>query len=264
MRFRERKLRIDVPEDSILPGRLDTLVRRDGRRLDEARPTTITPGFQEYAEGSALIEVGNTRVLCAASLEERVPGFLRGQGKGWVTAEYSMLPRSTNTRTPRDRDAGRISGRSQEIQRLIGRSLRAVTDLESLGERTVYLDCDVLQADGGTRTASITGAYVALHQALKMLVTHRVLPRIPLRDMVAAVSVGILDGELLLDLCYEEDFRAQVDFNLVLTRGGALVEMQGATEGEPFSRDLVSDVVELAYRGMQPMFQSQQEAIRQL
>ena len=240
------------------------MVRGDGRRWDEARPTTITPGFQRYAEGSALIEVGNTRVLCAASLEERVPAFLRGQGKGWVTAEYSMLPRSTNTRTSRDRDAGRINGRSQEIQRLIGRSLRAVTDLESLGERTVYLDCDVLQADGGTRTASITGAYVALHQALKVLVTHQVLPRIPLRDMVAAVSVGILNGDLLLDLCYEEDFRAQVDFNLALTKAGELVELQGATEGAPFARDRVSDVVELAYQGVQPLFTAQQEAIRRL
>jgi ribonuclease PH len=240
------------------------LVRADGRRLDEARSTIITPGYQQFAEGSALIEVGHTSVLCAASLEERVPGFLRGQGKGWVTAEYAMLPRSTLSRTPRDRDAGRISGRSQEIQRLIGRALRAVTDLDALGERTVHLDCDVLQADGGTRTAAITGAYVALYQALKMLVKHRLLPRVPLREAVAAVSIGLLDGQLMLDLCYEEDFRAQVDFNLVLTKSGELVELQGATEAAPFSRHRVAEVLEMAVQGMGPLFSAQQEAIRSL
>ena len=186
--------------------------RPDGRAWDENRPITITPGYQKYAEGSALIEMGTTKVLCAASLEERVPGFLRGQGKGWVTAEYSMLPRATNTRTTRERESGRPSGRSQEIQRLIGRSLRAVTDLDALGERTVQIDCDVIQADGGTRTAAITGAYVALHQALQMLVKNRILTKLPLLCPVAAVSVGILNGQLLLDLCYEEDFVADVDF----------------------------------------------------
>ena len=240
------------------------MLRTDGRSWDEARPTTITPDYQEFAEGSAMIEVGRTRVLCAASLEERVPPFLRGQGKGWVTAEYSMLPRATTTRTPRDRDTGRISGRSQEIQRLIGRSLRAVTDLEALGERTVQVDCDVLQADGGTRTAAITGSYVALYQALKMLVDQRLLPKVPLRDAVAAISIGLLDGQLMLDLCYEEDYRAQVDFNLVLTQGGELVELQGATEAAPFSRHCVPEVLELAARGMAPLFAAQQEAISKL
>ena len=240
------------------------MVRVDGRRWDEARPTRITPGYQKFAEGSALIEVGNTRVLCAVSLEERVPPFLRGQGKGWVTAEYSMLPRSTTTRTPRDRDTGRINGRSQEIQRLIGRALRAVTDLEALGERTVQVDCDVLQADGGTRTAAITGAYVAVYEALKMLVNNRVLPRLPLRVPVAAISVGLIDGQLMLDLSYEEDFRAQVDFNLALTQKGELVELQGATEGEPFSPDCVAEVLDLASRGVEQLFIAQQEAISKL
>ena len=240
------------------------LIRSDGRRWDEPRRITITPGYQQFAEGSALIETGLTKVLCAASLDERVPAFLRGQGQGWVTAEYNMLPRSTNTRTPRDRDTGRISGRSQEIQRLIGRSLRAVTDLEALGERTVQIDCDVIQADGGTRTAAITGAYVALYQALKMLVDNRILRRVPLRSAVAAVSVGLVDDALLLDLCYREDFGAQVDFNAVMTDRGELVELQGATEAAPFPRQRVDEVLALAARGMEPLFAAQRQAIRQL
>ena len=238
------------------------MVRVDGRQWDESRPITITLNYQKFAEGSAMIEMGNTKVLCAVSLEERVPPFLRGQGKGWVTAEYAMLPRSTNTRTSRDRDAGRINGRSQEIQRLIGRSLRAVTDLEALGERTVTVDCDVIQADGGTRTAAITGSYVALHQALKMLVDNRILPKLPIRDAVAAISVGLIDDELLLDLCYEEDFRADVDFNLVLTKSGEMVELQGATEAAPFPRQRVVDVLDLAASGMEVLFKAQQEALR--
>ncbi len=236
--------------------------RPDGRAWDQHRPTTITPGYQKYAEGSALIEMGATKVLCAASLEERVPAFLRGQGKGWVTAEYSMLPRSTNTRTAREREAGRPSGRSQEIQRLIGRSLRAVTHLEALGERTVQIDCDVIQADGGTRTAAITGAYVALHQALQMLVKDRVLTQLPLLCPVAAISVGILNGQLLLDLCYEEDFSADVDFNVVLTAQGGLVELQGATESQPFHRKQVEEVLSLASRGMEPLFRIQRDAAK--
>ena len=239
-------------------------LRTDGRRWDQPRPTTIVTGYQRHAEGSALIDMGATRVLCSASLEERVPGFLRGQGKGWVTAEYSMLPRATNTRTPREREAGRASGRSQEIQRLIGRSLRAVTDLERLGERTVQIDCDVLQADGGTRTAAITGSYVALYQALDMLVKQRVLSRLPLICPVAAVSVGIVRERLLLDLCYEEDFSAEVDFNVVLTSKGGLVELQGATEADPFPRRQVQEVLALAYRGLEPIFQIQREATRAL
>ena len=240
------------------------MTRSDGRRWDEPRRVTITPGYQRFAEGSALIETGLTTVLCAASLEERVPPFLRGQGRGWVTAEYNMLPRATNTRTPRDRDGGGISGRSQEIQRLIGRSLRAVTDLEALGERTVTIDCDVIQADGGTRTAAITGAYVALYQSLKMLVDNRVLRAIPLRGAVAAVSVGLLDNGLLLDLCYREDFNAQVDFNVVLTDRGELVELQGATEAAPFPRQRVDEVLALAARGLEPLFAAQRQAVRQL
>ncbi len=240
------------------------MVRPDGRSWDQARNTVIIPGYQKFAEGSALIEVGNTRVLCSASLEERVPAFLRGQGKGWVTAEYAMLPRSTNTRTPRERDSGRIGGRSQEIQRLIGRALRAAVDLEALGERTVYIDCDVLQADGGTRTAAITGSYVALYQALDMLVKHRVLPKVPSRRAVAAISVGLVKGGLMLDLCYEEDFQAQADFNVVLTDRGELVELQGAAEAEPFPRQRVNEVLALAGRGVEPLFRVQQEALSQL
>ena len=236
--------------------------RPDGRRWDEPRPIKITTGVQKFAEGSALIEVGSTKVLCAASLEERVPGFLRGQGKGWVTAEYDMLPRSTTTRSGRDRDSGRISGRSQEIQRLIGRSLRAATDLEAFGERTVTIDCDVLMADGGTRTAAITGGYVALCLAMKTLVLHRLLPRVPLLRPVAATSVGILNGELILDLCYEEDFLAQADFNVVSTEEGEVVEIQGATEADPFPRHRVEEVLALALRGMESLFAAQREALR--
>ena len=239
-------------------------VRNDERSWDEARPTNITVGYQKFAEGSALIEMGATRVLCSASLDERVPAFLRGQGKGWVTAEYSMLPRATNTRPSRERDSGHVSGRSQEIQRLIGRSLRAVTDLEALGERTVQIDCDVIQADGGTRTAAITGAYVALFQALDMLVKQRILPQSPLVCPVAAISVGILGGNLLLDLCYDEDFAAEVDFNVVLTADGGLVELQGATEARPFQRQQVAEVIALVYRGLEPIFRVQQEAIGSL
>jgi len=250
--------------NSLISGGESILVRADGRRWDESRPANITLNHQKFAEGSALIEVGDTKVLCAVSLEERVPAFLRGQGKGWVTAEYAMLPRATNTRTARDRDAGRINGRSQEIQRLIGRSLRAVTDLEALGERTVQVDCDVIQADGGTRTAAITGAYVALHQALQMLVDNRILPKLPIRDAVAAISVGIIDGELMLDLCYEEDFRADVDFNLVLTKSGDMVELQGATEAAPFPRQRVVEVLDLAAGGMEVLFKAQQEALSNL
>ena len=238
--------------------------RHDGRQWDEPRPISINPGYQRFAEGSALIETGLTKVLCAASLEERVPPFLRGQGQGWVTAEYNMLPRATNTRTPRERDTGRISGRSQEIQRLIGRSLRAITDLKALGERTVQIDCDVIQADGGTRTAAITGAYVALYQALKVLVDSRAVRRIPLHSAVAAVSVGLVKDGLLLDLCYREDFDAQVDFNVVMTDRGELVELQGATEGSPFPRQRVDEILALSARGMEPLFAAQRRAIRQL
>ncbi len=235
--------------------------RIDGRRTDQIRPTTITPGYQSFAEGSALIEMGRTKVICSASVEERVPPWLRGRRRGWVTAEYSMLPRSTLTRTARE-SAGRVKGRHQEIQRLIGRSLRPVVDMEALGERMVVVDCDVLQADGGTRTAAITGAYVALHIAFAGLQKNGALKRIPLRDSVAAVSVGIVDGGLLLDLCYEEDFRADVDFNVAMTGSGDLVEIQASAEGDPFSPTIAAEAIALAHKGIQTLMEIQKEAIQ--
>src|SRR5881409_2536222 len=199
--------------------------RSDNRAPDQMRPVSIIPNYINTAEGSVLIELGNTRVICTASVEETVPAFLRNTGKGWISSEYAMLPRSTLTRTPREVNRGRPSGRTHEIQRLIGRSLRAVTDMERLGERTIWLDCDVIQADGGTRTASITGAFVALGLALEKLVQAGTLPAVPLRDFVAAVSVGMVEGEILLDLAYEEDSRADVDMNFVMTAGYKLVEV---------------------------------------
>ena len=235
--------------------------RADGRRWNEPRPVTITAGYQAFAEGSAMIEMGLTKVLCSATVEERVPPFLRGEGKGWVTAEYCMLPRSTGVRTPRE-TVGQTRGRSQEIQRLIGRCLRGVTDLMALQERTVTLDCDVIQADGGTRTAAITGAYVALYQALLGLVRARVLKDVPLNCAVAAMSAGMVDGEPLLDLSYGEDVRAQVDFNVAMTDNGHLVEIQGAAEGDPFSRETVSRLIDLSAEGMVPLFDAQRDAIR--
>ncbi len=243
-----------------MPAESDVL-RVDGRRWDEPRKTRITSGYQAFAEGSVLIEMGMTKVICAASLEERVPGFLRGKGEGWVTAEYGMLPRSTTTRSTRE-GAGEIRGRSMEIQRLIGRSLRAVTDRKALGERTVILDCDVVQADGGTRTAAVTGAYVALYQALLELVKNRLIPEVPLRGAVAAMSVGIVAGKPLLDLSYEEDFRAQADFNVVMTDKEEMVEIQGAAEGEPFSKETLPEIVALAQKGMDYLFELQRQAIQ--
>ncbi len=235
--------------------------RADGRAWDELRPIQITPGFQSFAEGSALIELGKTRVLCSVSVEERVPGFLRGEGSGWITAEYAMLPRATVTRTPRDSSLGRVAGRSQEIQRLIGRSLRAVTDLTALGERTLIVDCDVLQADGGTRTAAITGAYVALHQAMQTLANMGVISSIPLKSAVAATSVGIVHSDRLLDLCYDEDSRAEVDFNVVMTSKGEFVEVQGTAEVKPFSRETIDSLLSLAEKGITELFQIQQAAL---
>ena len=235
--------------------------RADGRAWDELRPIQITPGFQSFAEGSALIELGKTQVLCSVSVEERVPAFLRGGGSGWITAEYAMLPRSTVTRTPRDSSLGRIAGRSQEIQRLIGRSLRAVTDLTALGERTLIVDCDVLQADGGTRTAAITGAYVALHQAMQTLANMGVISSIPLKSAVAATSVGIVHSYRLLDLCYDEDCKAEVDFNVVMTSKGEFVEVQGTAEAKPFSRETIDSLLSLAEKGIKQLFQIQQDAL---
>lgn len=235
--------------------------RADGRAYDEMRPIRITPGYQSFAEGSALIEIGKTRVLCSVSVEERVPAFLRGGGSGWITAEYAMLPRSTVTRTPRDSAMGRIGGRNQEIQRLIGRSLRAVTDLAALGERTLVVDCDVLQADGGTRTAAITGAYVALYQAIQTLANMGIISSIPLKTAVAATSVGIVHGYMMLDLCYDEDCNAAVDFNVAMTGKGEFVEIQGTAEAKPFSKETVDLLLSLAEKGIKQLFKIQEEAL---
>jgi len=235
--------------------------RVDGRAWDELRPVKITTGFQSFAEGSALIELGKTRVLCSVSVEERVPNFLKGSSSGWVTAEYAMLPRSTVTRTPRDSSLGRVTGRNQEVQRLIGRSLRGVTDLSELGERTLIVDCDVLQADGGTRTAAITSAYVALYQALQTLANMGIISSIPLRTAVAATSVGIFHNYKLLDLCYDEDCKAQVDFNVAMTSKSEFVEVQGSAEGKPFSKETIDSLLQLAEKGIKQLFEVQQAAL---
>jgi len=235
--------------------------RADGRAWDELRPIRIIPEFQSFAEGSALIELGKTRVLCSVSVADRVPAFLKGEGSGWITAEYAMLPRATVSRTPRDSSLGRVAGRSQEIQRLIGRSLRAVTDLTALGERTLIIDCDVIQADGGTRTAAITGSYVALHQALQTLAYMGVLSTIPLKSAVAATSVGIVHSYQLLDLCYDEDCNAEVDFNVVMTSQGKFVEVQGTAEGKPFTKETIDSLLSLAEKGIKQLFEAQQAAL---
>jgi ribonuclease PH len=235
--------------------------RADGRAFNELRPVKITPDLQSFAEGSALIELGKTRVLCSVSLEEKVPHFLRDKGTGWITAEYGMLPRATVTRSPREAALGKVAGRSQEIQRLIGRSLRAVTDLTNLGERTLIVDCDVLQADGGTRTAAITGAYVALHQALKNLANMGIIGSIPLLSAVAATSVGIIHDHQALDLCYDEDCNAAVDFNVVMTSRREFVELQGTAEGKPFSRETIDSLIALAEKGINQLFEVQQAAL---
>src|SRR6201984_65472 len=239
-------------------------MRLDQRLPAQMRPVKVTTDYLLTAEGSALIEVGNTRVLCAASIENTVPPFLRGSGKGWVTAEYAMLPRATVTRTPREVTKGRQSGRTHEIQRLIGRSLRAVVDLAKLGERTIWIDCDVIQADGGTRTASITGAFVALGLALEKLVEAETLPSVPLKDFVAAVSVGIVDGEVLLDLCYEEDSRADVDMNFVMTAGGKMVELQATAEHQVFDDAQLAKMIAYARQGVQALIAKQQAVLSAL
>jgi ribonuclease PH len=232
-------------------------MRVDGRQHDELRPITITPHVNKYAEGSALIAMGDTQVLCTASVEQAVPAFLRDKGEGWVTAEYAMLPRATATRSAREAARGRLGGRTQEIQRLIGRSLRAVVDFVQLGERTVWLDCDVLQADGGTRTAAVTGAYVALHLALQRLVEQQVLPEMPLKDCVAAVSVGILGGVPYLDLNYQEDSTSEVDMNVVMTGSGALVEIQGTAERQPFTEARLVQMLALTRQGIDQLIAAQ-------
>jgi ribonuclease PH len=234
-------------------------MRTDNRKADQPRPLEILTGVLKTAEGSALIKVGNTHVLCTASVEDTVPPFLRNSGKGWVTAEYSMLPRATAKRTPREVTKGRPSGRTHEIQRLIGRSMRAVVDVNALGERTVVMDCDVLQADGGTRTASITGAFVALALALRQMVEFGVLRKIPLRDYVAATSVGIVRGTAMLDLCYEEDSQADVDMNVVMTGSGKFIEVQATAEHVPFDDGQMSQLTELARGGIQQLVEAQRK-----
>jgi ribonuclease PH len=239
------------------------MARSDGRAPDQMRPVRLTPDFIPTAEGSVLIEVGHTRVVATASIEDSVPLFLRGSGRGWVTSEYAMLPRATEQRTPRESSRGRPSGRTLEIQRLIGRSLRAVTDTVALGERTIWIDCDVLQADGGTRTASITGGFAALALACQRLVAAGILRSVPLTDSVAATSVGIVDDTALLDLCYDEDSRAQVDMNVVMTGGGRLVEIQATGEGRSFSREELDRLLALAGRGIDRLT-AQQQALLQM
>ena len=235
--------------------------RSQNRLAQQLRPLTLTRHYTCHAEGSVLVEFGQTKVLCTASVEERVPGFLKGKGQGWVTAEYGMLPRSTNTRTDREAARGKQSGRTQEIQRLIGRSLRAVVDLAALGERTVTLDCDVLQADGGTRCASITGAAVALHDALSGLVSKGVLTAHPMRELVAAVSVGIVAGMPVLDLDYSEDSACDTDMNVVMTANGGIIEVQGTAEGAPFSRAELDALLALAEQGIGDIVQAQKSAL---
>jgi ribonuclease PH len=238
--------------------------RIDGRGYDELRPVKITLGYQSFAEGSVLIEMGKTKVICAVSVEEKVPPFLKGSGTGWVTAEYAMLPRSTNIRTQRESSAGKISGRSQEIQRLIGRSLRGIAELSELGERSLLVDCDVLQADGGTRTAAITGSYVALYHAMHTLANMGIISSIPLKYGVAAISVGVVNNNILLDLCYDEDSKAQADFNIVMTSKGEFVEVQGTAEGKPYSKSTFDSVLSLAEKGIKQLFEVQQEAIEKI
>lgn len=238
------------------------MIRKDGRANSELRPVKITTGFQPYAEGSALITLGDTKVVCAVSLEDRVPAFLKGQGRGWITAEYGMLPRSTNTRITREDSLK--GGRTREIQRLIGRSLRAVVDLDVLGERMLMVDCDVIQADGGTRTAAITGSYVALVQALNTLKAKEIISSNPIKCAVAATSVGVVAGEELLDLCYDEDSWAEVDFNVVMTGEGKFVEVQGTAEENPFTKKTIDTLVAMAEKGIKHLFTVQQAAVDSL
>jgi ribonuclease PH len=240
------------------------IFRSDNRNPEQMRPINIIPDYIATAEGSALIEIGNTRVICTATIEEVVPTFLKGMGKGWVTAEYSMLPRSTLTRTPRESARGRISGRTHEIQRLIGRALRGVVDLTQLGERTITLDCDVIQADGGTRTASITGGFVALGLALEKLVEAGTLTSAPIRDFVAAISVGIVDGSIFLDLCYEEDSRAEVDLNFVMTGSHKIVEIQATAEQHPFDETQLKKMMEYATTGIDALIARQRALLQKL
>lgn len=237
-------------------------MRPDGRKNDELRNVTVKRDFIKTAEGSVLIEMGNTRVICTASIEDKVPPFLRDQKKGWITAEYGMLPRATSTRTMRESTSGRVGGRTHEIQRLIGRSLRSVVDLGLLGERTVWIDCDVIQADGGTRTASITGAFIALSDAIYHAQRNGLIDKNPIKDYLAAISVGIINGEPRLDLCYAEDSVADVDMNVVMTGNGKIVEIQGTAESEPFSKDTLNVLITLAEKGIGYLIKLQQEILK--
>jgi len=236
-------------------------MRGDGRKFDKLRPVNIVPYYLKYAEGSALIELGDTRIICGASIEEGVPSFLKNSGQGWITAEYGMLPRSTGMRMVREATRGRTSGRTQEIQRIIGRSLRAVVDLKELGERTLWIDCDVIQADGGTRTASVTGGFTALVLALQKLYHEGLIPSIPVKDYVAAVSVGIVGGEMLLDLTYEEDSIAEVDMNVAQTGKGKLVEIQGTSEAGLFTITQLREMITLARQGIKELIAAQREVL---
>lgn len=241
-----------------------TLARTDGRAAGQLRPTRMTPSYTMHAEGSVLIEAGRTRVICTASIEDRVPPFLRNTGKGWVTAEYGMLPRATSTRTQREASAGKVGGRTQEIQRLIGRSLRSVTKLSELGERTIWIDCDVIQADGGTRTASITGGFVALVLALQKMRSSGQLKGLPVADHVAAISVGVVENTPLLDLAYDEDSRAEVDMNVVKTGDGRFIEVQGTAEALPFGRDSLNALLDLADHGIRQLVDKQRAIVGHL
>ncbi len=238
------------------------MMRTDQRNRNSLRPVTITPNFLQHPEGSVLIQVGNTKVICNASIEDRVPPFMRGQGKGWITAEYAMLPRATEQRNIRESSKGKVSGRTMEIQRLIGRALRSVVDLDSIGERTVWVDCDVIQADGGTRTASITGAFVAVVLAFESLLRRKVLSKMPITDFLAAISVGVLpDGMEILDLNYEEDSKAHVDMNIVMTGTGEFVEIQGTGEEATFSMKQLNELLQLAEQGIQTIIMKQREVL---
>ena len=237
------------------------LERTDGRRRDEIRPVNVTRPFIKHADGSVLMEMGDTKVICTASIEEKVPPFLRNKGQGWVTAEYAMLPRATHERTPREASRGKQSGRTLEIQRLVGRALRAVTDMTAMGERTILIDCDVIQADGGTRTASITGAFIALADAFAKLKDQKIIPAIPLTDYLAAISVGKVGAQSMVDLCYEEDSMAEVDMNLVMTGQGRLVEIQGTAERGTFGKDDLDEFLALGWDGIQRLVKLQKDLV---
>ncbi|MGE5218293.1 MAG: ribonuclease PH [Chloroflexota bacterium] len=239
-------------------------MRSDGRKPKQLRPLMITPGFIKTADGSVLIEMGDTKVICTAKLEERVPPFLRNSGKGWITAEYGMLPGSSETRIGRESSRGKVGGRTHEIQRLIGRSLRSIADLRSLGEKTIWIDCDVIQADGGTRTASITGAYVALAEATRKWLARGIIDADPIRDAVAAVSIGIIDGKILLDLCYEEDSKAEVDMNFIMTGSGKFIEVQGTAEAAPFTKKQMERMADIAQQGIKELLKAQRKVITSL